>query len=134
MKKDGYDRWQYDEYEILQVIPASGYVAVFCEDDGSFVSEPVRLLALCEVTTHYLERRIEDREKWILGKPYRDPETERKVTPLLLGGGSFCIAAEMNNYAGTCMEGDDIDKADGCLRLDLFEKHEAFMKSKKATE
>lgn len=130
---DGYDRWNYDSFEIMQAFHVSGYQAVLCDDEGLLYTEPVEFLAVCKVTTIYLKRRIEDRDKHIPGFPDEDEDEDvrTEIVPLYLMDGFFQFYPEGINYAGLCKVGDDIEEATGCLGEPYYEKHRQWKKARK---
>lgn len=108
--------WQFDEYEILQVIQCTGIQAVYAQEDeanpGKFRLEggPIELLAVAKKTTTFLEK-AKDAPIATRWRKCKDAEVENVIVGLELIDGSFEVCNEASNFAGYCRDGDDITKA-----------------------
>ncbi len=128
MKKDSepkMHRWQYDSYEVLNITPCTGYLAVWAVDceDGSgeceMWSHPVDALSVARVTTTFLERPFGSSK---VGVEYAQREVRNKIVGLELLDGWFDVVQDADNFAGLCREGDDIQQMDGCLKPKYHER------------
>lgn len=110
-------RWEYELFEILQVSPCTGLLAVYAVEDGEdsktykLESYPVHFIAVARVTTRFCEVPDHPDSEGELGRKYQDDDVRNEVVGLDLSHGSFEACNESANFAGYCMEGDDITEA-----------------------
>jgi len=102
-----------DVYQLVQIMPADGYVAVFAvEDLGSpgdyrLAPVPVDCLGLASITTETHEEIQIDEDVRLLSPGQKfGPVTE--VVGLILEEGEWQIANEAENFAGLARSGEDI--------------------------
>lgn len=103
------------DYEILQVVPAAGYVAVYIqtrsEDGARYLSaEPIHLLAVVRVAEKTWEYPNN------IGRPGRivsEEPARTEVVGIDLSDGYFQVCNEACNLAGYARDGEDIHAAIG---------------------
>ena len=105
------------DFEILNVSQCNGILAVYAEDDESnpgmhkLVAYPVNFIAVAKVTI----RHMKDKGSYVREC---EPATVRnEVIGIELIEGWFAPCEEACNFAGYCMEGEDISKAVGMLDI-----------------
>lgn len=102
--------YNVDSYEILQVIPVSGYSAVFSQphptEEGKLLlePEPIHFLGLVKVTVESFVRRSGFKSSISLGSEC----IGNRLLGLTLCGGFFDVCDEASNFAGLIRDGDDI--------------------------
>jgi hypothetical protein len=113
------DKWSHDNYELLQAFQCKGVLSVWAMEDennpGKHKLEaiPIHFMAVAKVTTRYFQKPTGANYRSV--QQYREPYTETRLVGLDLADGYFEVCEEASNFAGYCMEGDDISKATGCL-------------------
>lgn len=132
--KDGYDYWEYDSYEIRQIVLTTEYQAVYAEEDKNgdctLRAYPLDALGVATVSRHFLRRSITDRpaKKYQPGEEYQPPDITQDIVGLDLADGYFQVVQDANNFAGIARKGEDINQATGYLEYEyskLLPKAEA---------
>ena len=107
----GIERCDFSRYELMSLTPATGFVAVYAQDDAdgsaSLYEMPVDAIGLARVTTHFHQRA----NGWKGSLQYKEPETEVEPVCLILAEGSWEICNQSSNFAGLARAGDDITQA-----------------------
>lgn len=109
-------RWQFDEFQLLQVTPCHKMLAVYAMEDESqpgkhkLEAYPIHFIAVAKVTTRFLERP-KSAPKYTCGMEYQKPDVRNDIVGLDLVDGLFEVCNEASNFAGYCREGDDISLA-----------------------
>ena len=120
------ETWSRTSYKILQIIPASGYRAVYAHlvnaETGEFrlESDGIDFLAICRVTENEYGRDEHGLER----------ECETFITNEIVGlqldvTGEWMITNDAENFAGLCRDGDDITKVDYYLNVIKFKTLES---------
>ena len=122
--KDGFDYWEYTDYEILQIVPTNEYRAVYCiEEDGkaSLQAWAIDALAVAKATTRFM-RRPSDAKSFVAGRDCQDPDTRNEVVGVNLADGFWEVCNQVANFAGLCRVGQDISQCTGELRPEYLDK------------
>lgn len=99
------DTFSEHTYELLQVFPANGVLAIWIDDFNGppkIDLEKIDFLGLAKHTKTVYTRPGPGHSHRQLGK-----DTENIVVGLSLAEGCFQICNECGNFAGLCKEGDD---------------------------
>jgi len=115
--------WQVKDYTIRQIMPATGFVAVFAMDSETsdkcwLESVPIDLLAVVDVVEKTLEGKIGAVGREVGREEYTD------VVGLELDDGFFQVVNDASNFAGLQRVGEDINDAIGSLHVEYRRKLE----------
>ncbi len=127
--KDGTHRWINTDYELLSVIPISGYLAVYAHDvdetnrSGAYTlrGQKIDAIGLAKVVESHCKGRY-GRDGLMQVIATKSDEAFNDVVGLILAGGMFQIVNDDDNFAGLCREGDDVSLVDGYLSYDYCKR------------